>query len=57
MQVVGLGVAFAPEDTRGLDRQLDATLQQMRADGTTKQILAKYLPDPEKYLEVDGYDR
>ena len=57
LQVVGLGVAFAPEDTRGLDRQLDATLQQMRADGTTKQILAKYLPDPEKYLEVDGYDR
>lgn len=55
LQVVGLGVAFALDDTRGLDRQLDATLQQMRADGTTAQILAKYLPDPAKYLEVDSH--
>ena len=51
----GLGVAFAKDDTRGLDTQLNATLAEMRADGTTAQILAKYLPDPDKYLEVDSY--
>lgn len=53
LQVVGLGVAFAPDDTRGLDTALNATLAEMRADGTTRAILANYLPDPDKYLEVD----
>jgi len=28
----------------------------MRADGTMKQIVGKYLPDPEKYLEVDAFE-
>ena len=49
----GIGVAFARNDTRGLDKQLSQTFAEMRADGTTKQILSKYLSNPEKYLEVD----
>ena len=55
--VTGLGIAFAKNDTRGLDEKLAETLAAMRADGTLKQIVGKYLPDPEKYLEVDdlGY--
>ena len=52
--VVGLGVAFAKDDERGLDEVLSRTLDEMRADGTTRQILAKYLPDPGPYLEVDS---
>ena len=51
--VTGIGVAFALNDTRGLDEKLTETLAAMRADGTLKQIVGKYLPDPEKYLEVD----
>lgn len=51
--VTGIGVAFVLNDTRGLDEKLTETLAAMRADGTLKQIVGKYLPDPEKYLEVD----
>ncbi len=54
LQVVGLGVAFAKNDVRGLETQLTATLEEMRADGTSAAILGKYLADPEKFLEVDG---
>ena len=50
--VTGIGVAFALNDTRGLDEKLTETFAAMRADGTMKQIVGKYLPDPEKYLEV-----
>ncbi len=31
---VGLGVAFARDDTRGLERALSDIFEQMRADGT-----------------------
>jgi len=54
--VTGIGVAFALNDTRGLDEKLAETLAAMRADGTLKQIVGKYLPDPEKYLEVDALE-
>lgn len=54
--VTGTGVAFALNDTRGLDEQLTKTFAAMRADGTMKQIVGKYLPDPEKYLEVDALE-
>ena len=54
--VTGIGVAFALNDTRGLDEKLTETLAAMRADGTMKQIVGKYLPDPEKYLEVDALE-
>ena len=54
--VTGIGVAFALNDTRGLDEKLTETFAAMRADGTLKQIVGKYLPDPEKYLEVDALE-
>lgn len=54
---MGLGVAFSRSDTRGLDTELNAVLAEMRADGTAQAILAGYLPNPERYLEVDGYGK
>lgn len=51
LEVVGLGVAFAKTDDRGIARQLTRTFAQMRADGTMREILAKYLDDPERYLQ------
>ena len=41
--ITGLGVAFAKNDNRGLDSQLNDTLAQMRADGTLEKIISKYL--------------
>ena len=52
--MVGLGVAFGKNDVRGLETQLTATLDEMRADGTLAAIIGKYLANPEKFLEVDG---
>ena len=54
--VTGIGVAFALNDTRGLEKQLDETFAAMRTDGTLEQIVGKYLPNPEKYLEVDALE-
>ena len=51
--VTGLGIAFAKNDNRGLDIQLNAVLAQMRTDGTLEQILGKYLEQASQYLEVD----
>ena len=53
---VGLGVAFAKNDTRGLAEALSATFRDMRADGTLARILGRYLDAPETYLEVDRYE-
>ena len=50
---VGLGVAFAKTDKRGLDRKLTETLDEMREDGTSKAIVSKYLDNPDGYLELD----
>lgn len=55
--VTGIGVAFALNDTRGLEKQLDETFAAMRADGTLERIVGKYLPNPEKYLEVDALEQ
>ena len=51
--VTGLGAAFAKNDSRGLDTQLNAVLAQMRADGTLEQIVGRYLEHASQYLEVD----
>ena len=51
--VTGLGAAFAKNDTRGLDSQLNAVLAQMRADGTLERIIGRYLENASQYLEVD----
>lgn len=52
---VGLGVAFARSDDRGLVQELSRTFSQMRDDGTTQQILGKYLENPQKYMEASSY--
>lgn len=52
---VGLGVAFARSDDRGLAQELSRTFSQMRDDGTTQQILGKYLENPQKYMEASRY--
>ena len=49
----GIGVAFAKNDARGLNEQLSRVFEEMRADGTTRTIIGRYLSDPDKYLEVD----
>lgn len=51
LQVVGLGVAFAKADDRGIAEELTRTFEQMRADGTMHAILADYLDDPDRYLQ------
>ena len=54
--VAGLGVAFAKNDSRGLDHQLNDTFAQMREDGTLERIVGKYLEHASQYLEVDTID-
>lgn len=68
LQTVGLGVAFALSDDRNLNIQLEQTLTEMRNDGTTSEIIGRYLEHPEQYIpdedikeaaaypEVCGYD-
>ena len=46
LMVVGIGVAFAKEDDRGICEQMDQTLEEMRQDGTSLKIIKKYLDDP-----------
>ena len=48
---VGLGVAFAPDDARGLERSLSDVFEQMRADGTMEEIIGRYLDEPLRYME------
>lgn len=50
---VGIGVAFAKDDNRGIAEELDKTLEDMRKDGTSEKIIGKYLDEPQKYLGVD----
>lgn len=49
---VGLGVAFARTDQRGLDKELSRTFEEMRADGSLEQIVGRYLEKPQRLLEV-----
>ena len=51
LQTVGLGVAFDKDDTRGLDTRLNEIIKDMRADGTVRKVLAKYMSNPDRYLE------
>ncbi len=53
---VGLGVAFSLDDNRGLDKELSATLEEMRKDGTSEEIIGQYLEHPSTYLEVEDYE-
>lgn len=47
---VGLGVAFSLNDTRGIDKKLSKTLEEMQDDGTTGKIIGRYLSDADRYL-------
>ena len=49
---VGLGVAFARTDQRGLDKELSRTFEEMRADGSLEQSVGRYLDEPQRLLEV-----
>ena len=51
LAVVGLGVAFAKNDKRGLAQKLSRVFDEMLADGTTRDIVGRYLDDPDRYLE------
>ena len=53
----GIGVAFAKNDKRGIEKELSKTLKAMVKDGSAKKILQKYVPDAEKYLEVNSLER
>ena len=48
---VGLGVAFAKDDGRGLEQALSDTFAQMREDGTMEEIIGRYLEEPRRYME------
>lgn len=50
--VVGLGVAFDKEDDRGLAQKLTETFEEMREDGTMKEIVGTYMKDTDCCLEV-----
>ena len=52
---VGLGVAFARSDERGLEKTLSQTFEAMRADGTMALMIGKYLAHPPKFMEVDAH--
>lgn len=51
---VGIGAAFDLDDDRGLNVQLNEKMQEMISDGTTEKVIAKYLPNPEQYLEGES---
>lgn len=55
LQTVGLGVAFALNDDRGLADKLSETFDEMRADGTMERIIGRYLSEPKKFMEADAY--
>lgn len=57
LETVGLGVAFDKTDERGLDQKLNKVFQEMREDGTSEKIIGQYLENPERYLEVDAYEK
>ena len=48
---VGLGVAFAKDDERGLEQALSDTFAQMREDGSMEEIIGRYLEKPRRYME------
>ena len=49
----GIGVAFDLNDDRGLDSELSAVFDDMKSDGTMKEIIGRYVDDVENYMEED----
>ncbi len=54
LMTVGIGVAFAKDDDRGICEEMKETLEEMRQDGTSETIIGRYLENPQKYLEVEA---
>ncbi len=54
LMTVGIGVAFAKDDDRGICEELEEKLEEMRLDGTSETIIGRYLENPQKYLEVEA---
>ena len=50
-------VIWGLNDKRGIEKELSKTLKAMVKDGSAKKILQKYVPDAEKYLEVNSLER
>lgn len=48
---VGLGAAFDKDDPRALNEPLNEVLRAMDQDGTTQEIIGRYFPDTDRYLE------
>ena len=44
-------------DKRRIEKELTKTSKAMVKDGSAKKILQKYVPDAEKYLEVNSLER
>ena len=44
-------MAFAKDRSDDLPQQLTEVFQEMLADGTVRQIVSRYLDDPEHYLD------
>lgn len=52
-----LGVAFAKDRRDDLPERLTAVFAEMLQDGTTAEIVSRYLDEPEHYLEgLEGMD-
>ncbi len=54
LMTTGIGVAFALEDTRGLETKLSEVFDQMMKDGSMKRIVEKYLDNADSFLEVNN---
>ena len=51
-----VGVAFEKDGDKELADELTKTLEEMRNDGTSKEILQKYGIDADKALEVKEFE-
>lgn len=51
LMTADLGVAFAKDRSDDLPQRLTDTFAQMLADGTTREIISRYLDEPDHYLD------
>ncbi len=52
VMTAGVGTAFAKNDeNKKLCKKLNAVIEEMRKDGTLKEIVSKYFEDADRYLE------
>ena len=51
LMLADLGVAFAKDRADDIPQRLTEVFAEMAADGTTREIVSRYLDDPDHYLE------